>query len=306
MKSHLILTFGLFGLTIASTLNAQELKIDKVPANPGKANEPSLDLNTAKEADSDVKLDASIPNVEIPADAAPSATTRANSAARIAGLEHLTEEQTKTVSTNLKNAGDYLRGVRWQEALEKLNDVEKITGEMHLVENMRGAVFTRMRDFKQARSHFEKAVSLTKSIAKERFHPRFNLAEIDFVEKKWEPARTSFESLLADVNPDDKSSGKLMRFKMYICVLQQMAEAKDEATKKKAEASANVLMQAFDQYDAEAPAFYFANAARFFAEGKKEEANEWLESASKIYPKDVTETYNDSFIEMGWLETLGQ
>jgi tetratricopeptide (TPR) repeat protein len=209
------------------------------------------------------------------------------------GLEKLTPEQRAEVVRELSEVSNYVRGVRWQEALEKLTLVEKITGDSHFVENLRGAVYTRMRDFKSAREHFQKAATLSAGGGTEAFHPRFNLAEIDFVEKKWEDAIVSFSKLLEDKTRPDKSSDALMKFKIMVCEYQLKRAEKAQA-----------IAKTFDQYDDATPAYYYAEAVRCFADDKKEEATEWLESARRIYPPEVTEVFNDSLVEVGWLESL--
>ena len=218
----------------------------------------------------------------------------AESFQNVAGLEKLSAEKQAAVVRDLSEVATYLRGVRWLEGLEKLTEVEMTTGDFHLVENMRGAIYTRMKDYKQARVHFEKAVALSKGLKGQSFHPRFNIAELDFVEHKWDAARASFTGLLNDPTREaDKSTENLINFKLLICDVQQQ----------KVDA-ANKLLEKYDANDTESPAYYFSRAAIEFGAGKKEEAGTWLESAGKIYPKDMNEVFNDSMVEMGWLETL--
>lgn len=209
------------------------------------------------------------------------------------GLEKLTPEQRKTMMAGMGEVSNYLRGVRLQESLEKLNELETAVGDNHYIENLRGAVYTKMRNFKAARPHFEKALDFAKGMEKESFHPRFNLAELNFVEKKWDDARTSFQNLLKDPGKPGNASDPLIKFKIMICDLQQ-----------KKMADADVQMATFDQYDADSPAYYYGQAIKLFAKDDKEGANEWLESAKRIYPKEINEVFNDSLVEMGWLETL--
>ncbi len=209
------------------------------------------------------------------------------------GLEKLTAEQRRTMMAGMGEISNYLRGVRLQESLEKLNDLETAVGDNHYIENLRGAVYTKMRNFKAARPHFAKALELAKGMTRESFHPRFNLAELDFVEKKWDAARESFQKLLKDPGKPGTASDSLMKFKIMICDLQQ-----------KKTADADVQMATFDQWSVDSPAYYYGNAVKEFSKDNKESANEWLEQAKRIYPKEMNEVFNDSLVEMGWLETL--
>ena len=243
----------------------------------------------APTGESKVKIEGGIKKANLP----DSPETPPEAPRELPGLEKLSDEQRRLLIAGMGEVSDYLRGVRWQEALEKLGELEAAVGANHYIENLRGAVFTRMRNFDKARGHFSKALELAKGHDSEAFHPKFNLAELDFVSKKWDPAREAFQKLLTDPGKPGTGSDTLINFKIMICDLQQ-----------KKPAEADLVIQTFDQYDADSPAYYYANAVKLFIKDDKEGANEWLESAKRIYPKEINEVYNDSLVEMGWLETL--
>ena len=259
-------------------------------ASPKPVAKDTIDLQDEKALDAEkVKLGPAMPSA-LPGGAAAPAEVPVQP---IPGLDKLSEADRKAVAKGISDVAGFMRGVRLQESLEKLNEVEKLTGEFHIVANMRGAVFTKMRDFKAARDEFEKAVALTKGMPRENFHPRFNLAEINFVEKQWPEARKSFGELLASSAIPDAATKRLMEYKIMICQLQE-----------KQTDAAMGMIEKFDQYDNEFPAFYFGKAAAAFAKDQKEEAEEWLGSAAKIYPKEINDVYQDSLVEVGWLQTL--
>lgn len=278
-------------LLAAPTVQAQKLN-DPAPAKEAASplDESQVTLDPAGE-----KLPGAATGTAAPAEAAPQAMAP--------GMEKLSPEKRAEVAKAINDVASYMRGVRLQEALERLNEVEKTIGEFHIIANMRGAVYTKMRDFKTAREEFEKAVKETKLKDPEGFHPRFNLAEINFVEKKYDDARKGFEELIGVMaakpkkpnneaeEASDKSTSTLMEFKLLVCDVQQ---DKDPATQ----------LAKLDQYDNDSPAWYYANAAIAFKKGNKEEAEEWLGSAAKIYPKELNDIYQDSLVEVGWLETL--
>lgn len=258
---------------------------------PAPAATPKIELKDDKADDGapKVKLDE-VKKADLPdGPAAPAG----GAGKPLPGLEKLSADQQKTLIAGMGEVSNYLRGVRWQEALSKLSDLETACGETHYISNLRGAVYTRMRDFKKARVHFEKALELSKGLDAESFHPKFNLAELDFVEKNFDNARTNFTKLLTDPGKPAADSDTLIKFKLLVCDVMQ-----------KKEGDLDKQIAAFDQYDQNSPAYYYAQAAKSFGKDDKEGANEWLESARKIYPKDVNEVYDDSFVEMGWLETL--
>ena len=295
-----------------------------------------------------VKIDPVAVPAVIPGAGRPAAIEPPVADTNIPGLEKLTPAQKQTVGKGIAEISGYMRGVRLQESLEKLNELEEITGDFHLIFNMRGAVFTKMRDFKAARAQFEKAVALTKNRPNDNFHPRFNIAEINFVEKNWAQARKEFNELIAFTDPvleklpglrkeidaialqieefggrdpdptkpvdpkllalykqqlepirqklaaeNELGTRRLMEYKVFITYLQE--KKMDEAKK---------ILDSFDQYDTNSPHFYFASAASCFAKDQKEDGEEWLASASKVYPKEITDVFQDSLVEAGWLQTL--
>lgn len=261
------------------------------PAPAPAATDKTLDLKEPADGEEPkVKLDE-VKKADVP-DLGP-AGSEAPKTRELPGLENLSPDQKKTLVSGMGEVSNYLRGVRLLESLEKLNELEAATAPNHYIENLRGAVYTKMKDYKRARVHFRKALELAKDISAEAFHPAFNLAELDFVEKQWDSARGAFQKLLTDPGKPTSGSDSLIKFKILICDIQQ-----------KKEADANVLLGTFDKYDADSPVYYYAQAVKHFAKDEKDEANEWLESAKRIYPKDINEVYNDSLVEMGWLETL--
>ncbi len=279
MKTLPLLSTGL-SLVMSPLLFAQQ---------PAPAASEKIELKDPAAGDEPkVKIESDVKKADLPdVPAGPEAP------ANLPGLEKLSDEQKRTLVAGMGEVSNYLRGVRWQEALERLGELEIAVGNNHYIENLRGAVFTRMRNFDKARVHFAKALELAKNLEAEAFHPKFNMAELDFVTKKWDAARDSFQKLLKDPGKPGTGSDALINFKIMICNLQQ-----------KKDSEADQILKTFDQYDADSPAFYYGNAVKLFIKENKEGANEWLESAKRIYPKEVNEVYNDSLVEMGWLETL--
>ena len=62
-------------------------------------------------------------------------------------------------------------------------------------------------------------------------------------------------------------------------------------------------VSAFSYIDDE-PVYYLGHAAIEFSKGDKAAAQEWLDSANRIYTAQQVTIYMDSFIEIGWVETL--
>ena len=225
-------------------------------------------------------------------------------------LQKLNQEQRDKYSELHNEVTNYMGSVRLQESLQKLTEMDALVGEPLMeIENLRGAVYTKMRDFDKAREHFQKA----HEIDKESFHPKFNLAEMDFVEKKYAPAISAFTALITQNEALKKAAGakvaedvrdaqtrqftsttQLMQFKILIC----------QAQLKNLPAAEEILAQ-YAPYDNDSPAYYFAKAALAYAADKKEDGDEWVASARSIYPGNLMDIYMDALVEMGWISTLG-
>lgn len=215
-------------------------------------------------------------------------------------LKSLTPDQQEKVKKALNEASAFVGGIRLQEALQRLVDAEALAPDLFMVHNLRGAVFTKMRLFGKARESFKKAQELHPT----SFHPKFNLAEIEFVEAadkgrsgdeaaakvQFASAQKMFEALIP-TNPDI-STRRLMEFKVVICKLKQ---GKTEEAEK--------AVKAFSYIDDE-PVYYLGHAAIEFHRGDKTAAQEWIDSANRIYAPQQISIYMDSFIEVGWVETL--
>ena len=234
------------------------------------------------------------------APAGPAAQPRQEEDPTLAQLESLTPEQQEKVKKAIGEASSFVGGIRLQEALQRLAEAEVIAPDLFMVHNLRGAVFTKMRLFAKARESFRKAQELHPK----SFHPKFNLAEIEFVEAadkaragdeaaaatQFASAQKLFEALIA--GKTDVSTQKLIEFKIVICQLKQGKTAEAEAAAK-----------AFSYIDDE-PVYYLSHAAVEFHKGDKAAAQEWIDSANRIYTPQQVTVYMDSFIEVGWVETL--
>lgn len=265
-------------------------------------------------ADSNLKLD---PTGKLAADDVPAqsestlvAPSDAGPLLMPAALQKLNQEQRDKYSELHGEVTNYMSSVRLQESLQKLSEMDTLVGEPLMeIENLRGAVYTKMRDFTKAREHFQKS----HEIDKESFHPKFNLAEMDFVEKKFASAVSAFTALITQNEALKKAAAakwaedvreaqtrqftattQLMQFKILIC-----------QTQLKNLPAAEEIINQYAPYDNDSPAYYFAKAAFAYAADKKEDGDEWVASAKSIYPGNLLDVYMDSLVEMGWISTIG-
>ena len=203
-------------------------------------------------------------------------------------VKNLSIEQRRKLQTLLNDASSYIGGIRIQEAFEKLIEAESIAPDLFQLHNLKGAAYTKIRDFEKARVSFKRALELNP----DAFMSKFNITELDFVEHKFADAEKNFAKLLADAPDMNLGTRRLIEFKILISLLSQ--DKDDEA---------KAIQEKFD-YLEDTPAYYFGNAAFAFDAEDEEEARGWIRSAEKIYTPQEVSVYVDSFIEMGWIDNL--
>ena len=146
--------------------------------------------------------------------------------------------------------------------------------------NLRGAVFTRQRDWPKAQAAFEEALKLQPDLPM----AQFNLGEVLFLNGKYAEAREKFQIF---VNSQPKND--LGLYKIYLCDL--LGGNPDKAQD---------FLKSLEP-DPLSPIYYFAKAAEAFARGDKAQAMEFVGSAYRIYPPDANATFADSLVEKGYL-----
>jgi tetratricopeptide (TPR) repeat protein len=174
------------------------------------------------------------------------------------------------------------------EALQKLTEAEAIAPKNAVVHNVRGSLYTAMRDFPKARVSFTQAQTLSP----DAFEPRFNLVEIDYVEGKYVEAETGFKKILEDFPKVRLEVRHLALFKVLVSQLKQGKIADAELTSK-----------AFTFMD-DTPAYYFTKAAFAFQAEKKAEGQEWVNNAGKIFKQENNVPYLDTLMEGRWIPSL--
>lgn len=146
--------------------------------------------------------------------------------------------------------------------------------------NLRGAIYTRKRDWPKAQAAFEEALKLQPDLPM----AEFNLGEVLFLNNKYKEARERFQIFLNSQPKND-----LGLYKIYLCDL-----LGDNKTK--AEEFLSSL-----QPSPTSPIYYFSKAAEAFVKGDKPAAMEFVGSAYRIYPPDANATFADSLVEKGYL-----
>jgi tetratricopeptide (TPR) repeat protein len=203
-------------------------------------------------------------------------------------VKNLSAEQRQRLQKLLNDASAYVGGIRIQEAFEKIIEAEDLAPDLFQLHNLKGAAYTKIRDFEKARKSFERAIELNPTA----FMSKFNITELDFVEHKFADAEKNFSELIADAPKMNIGTRRLIEFKILIALLGQDKEEEAKA------------IQAKFDYLEDTPAYYFGNAAFAFHADDEDEARGWIRSAERIYSPQEVSVYVDSFIEMGWIDNL--
>ena len=153
--------------------------------------------------------------------------------------------------------------------------------------NLRGEVLLEQKEFDAAEREFEKALKADPKLR----DAQYNLAQVPFKKKDYAKARERFEQLFATTTGADRDrAAQLVKFKVYLTYL---LEGKD--------ARAQKMMEQF-QFTGDTPALYYAQAAWEFKHNNPGKANDWVNSARKIYPAALNGVFADAFFDLGWLQ----
>jgi len=167
---------------------------------------------------------------------------------------------------------------KYDQALEKLQQVEKTQPDSAFVQNLIGAVYTKKKDYAKAKAAFDKALDIDYSF----FPAQFNQGEVLFLQKQYPQALDHFERMMRSA-PDNE----LLQFKVVLCLLQtgQKGEAEKLAKRMK--------------YPGQEPAWYFSQAALAINNKDSRKASENLAAAKELF-RDKTSIYTETFQDLGW------
>jgi hypothetical protein len=144
----------------------------------------------------------------------------------------------------------------------------------------RGAVYAEKKSWALAEKDFSAALKLKPKLAK----ASFDLAEMEFQQKRYDNARPGFLALEYDPN-----LGNLAIYKVFLCDL----FAGHEALAKK---------ELDDINEAEADAaYYYANVAWFAYHHQADQARKWLTPATYIFSISKSMLYTSSLNDLGYL-----
>lgn len=134
--------------------------------------------------------------------------------------------------------------------------------------NLLGAIKTKQKEYKEARSAFYQALDIDPTY----FPSRYNIGELDFLQGNFQAAYDYFKKLQADY-----SNNELIAFKLVLLNLKLDRKTEAEAEFKKL------------SYPGDTAAWFYAQAALSVFEGNKKAARKFIASAKTFYPDNQEE-----------------
>lgn len=180
---------------------------------------------------------------------------------------------------------------RYSEALEKLDEAEKLAPNLADIYALRGDIYLapRRRDFDLALPQFQKAAELEPQSPL----PRFNLAEYFFVKHEFDTALQAFTKITADFPKLPMIIRHLVHYKRALCELKLGHRP----------AAEQIVADNFTFMD-DTPAYYFSKAALAFDLGDAAKANEWVQRGVAVFKGPNCEPYYDAFKELRWVPDM--
>jgi len=174
----------------------------------------------------------------------------------------------------------FLEQKRLDDALAKANAAIQAAPQDSDGYELRATIYLEKKLWDQASKDYQTALQFDgKNVL-----VRFNLADIQFMQKRYAAARPGFVAVEQD--PD---MGDIASYKVFLCDL--LGGQEDVAAKE---------LDAFNQVGSNA-SYYFANAAWSLYHHKTEDGRGWLTSATNIYPPEKCRFYAISLVNLGYL-----
>lgn len=172
-------------------------------------------------------------------------------------------------------------------ALKLVDEADKADANQPATLNLRGEILMQQGKFDDAETAFKKAAKLDPKLR----DAQYNLAQIPFKKKEYAKARDRFETLYKRIPGGDKNqAAELIKFKIYMTVLMEGKESR-----------AHSMMEEF-QFTGDTPALYYAQAAWEYKHNNTQKAEDWTNSANKIYSPALNGVFADAFYDVGWLQ----
>ena len=172
-------------------------------------------------------------------------------------------------------------------ALKLVDEADKVEANQPATLNLRGEILMQQGQFDGAEAAFKKAAKLDPKLR----DAQYNLAQIPFKKKEYAKARDRFETLYKRIPGGEKNqAAELIKFKIYMTLLMEGKESR-----------AHSMMEEF-QFTGDTPALYYAQAGWEYKHNNVQKAEDWTNSANKIYSPALNGVFADAFYDVGWLQ----
>jgi Flp pilus assembly protein TadD len=172
-------------------------------------------------------------------------------------------------------------------ALKLIDEADKADPNQPATLNLRGEILMQQGQFDDAETAFKKAAKLDPKLR----DAQYNLAQIPFKKKEYAKAQDRFETLYKRIPGGEKNqAAELIKFKIYMTLLMDGKESR-----------AHSMMEEF-QFTGDTPALYYAQAAWEYKHNNPQKAEDWTNSANKIYSPALNSVFADAFYDVGWLQ----
>src|SRR5215469_6874780 len=197
-------------------------------------------------------------------------------------------EKTKALSrSKFEQSQQAFRQRDFVTALKLVDEADKADANQPATLNLRGEILMQQGKFDDAEAAFKKAAKLDPKLR----DAQYNLAQIPFKKKEYAKARDRFDTLYKRIPGGDKNqAAELIKFKIYMTYLMEGKESK-----------AHSMMEEF-QFTGDTPALYYAQAAWEYKHNNAQKAEDWTNSANKIYSPALNGVFADAFYDVGWLQ----
>ena len=198
-----------------------------------------------------------------------------------------TEKTKATARSKFEQSQQAFRQRDFATALKLVDEADKADPNQPATLNLRGEILMQQGQFDDAEAAFKKAAKLDPKLR----DAQYNLAQIPFKKKEYAKARDRFETLYKRMPGGDKNqAAELIKFKIYMTFLMEGKESR-----------AHSMMEEF-QFTGDTPALYYAQAAWKYKHNNAQKAEDWTNSANKIYSPALNGVFADAFYDVGWLQ----
>ncbi|MFL6598091.1 MAG: tetratricopeptide repeat protein, partial [Chthoniobacterales bacterium] len=197
-------------------------------------------------------------------------------------------EKTKALArSKFEQSQQAFRQRDFATALKLVDETDKADPNQPATLNLRGEILMQQGQFDDAEAAFKKAAKLDPKLR----DAQYNLAQIPFKKKEYAKARDRFDTLYKRIPGGDKNqAAELIKFKIYMTYLMEGKESR-----------AHSMMEEF-QFTGDTPALYYAQAAWEYKHNNAQKAEDWTNSANKIYSPALNGVFADAFYDVGWLQ----